>query len=69
MPVPERPRILSGGLQVSIFSLCAVTVSFRNLLAVTSSMYLLPCFRLKGLKLSRGDESPEKDSSICAENS
>lgn len=36
----------------------AAAVPFWDLLAVTSNMYLLPCFRLKGLRLSKADEIP-----------
>lgn len=35
-----------------------VEVSFWNLRAVTSNIYRLPWFRLKGLKLSKDDEVP-----------
>lgn len=36
----------------------AAEVPLWNLRAVTSSMYLLPCFRPKALKLSKDDEIP-----------
>lgn len=51
----------SGSCLFVIASIYSVVVQIVvNLLAVTSNMYLLPGLRVKGLKLSKGEETPGK---------